>query len=234
MAIMYTPAQMTAEVRTLLGEPTARFFTDAEIQLWLDRAARHVSAIGLCVPISETVTTTLGGAVGNTTFGTFSYALTTKFVKIHSVMFNATTALERLDIRNFGHGAAGASATNQSPQWYFVHGDRIYLWPPAMGTSVGANVIVYGWRTAFAFENDTGGSPKQYEVPDVLQPIMIEFIMACARSKEGKHGLVSYHMRKFLSKMNIYRRDYHDTSLVVDSSDRFMIPDRTQVAGQAG
>jgi len=232
MGIMYTPAQITTEVRTLLAEPTALYFTDAEIQLWIDRAARCVSGISLCVPANETVTTTLGDASGNTTYGTFSYALTTKFVKVHSVMFNATTALQRLDIRSFGHGAPTASATNQSPQWYYIHGDRIYLWPPAMGTSVGANVIVYGWRTAFAYENDTGGSPKQYEVPDVLQPIMIDFIMACARSKEGKHSLVGYHMRRFFSKMNMYRKDYTDTSLMVDSVDRFAIPDRTQVAGQ--
>lgn len=226
MAILYTAAALIAEIRTLLAEPTERFWKDSELQLWIDRAARELSAITLCTPVTEAVTTTTD---------TFSYALTAQFIKIHSVMFNDTKGLERLDVFTFGHGAQdGASGdTNRDPAFYYVHGNRLYLWPVPKGTAVGAGLVdVYGWRTAYSYEHNTGDTPKQYDIPDFCQPILIDYVLACARAKEGKHSLTRFHMINFMQQANMARKDIFDYSLRRTSSDQHSIPDQTVQAGQ--
>ena len=228
MSIMYTAANLITEVRGLLAEPVARFWSDAELQIWIDWAARELSAITLCTPITEEVTTTTD---------TFSYALTAQFISIHSVMFNDTKSLQRLDAFSFGHGAQDglAADTNREPSWYYVHGNRVYLWPVPKGSAVGASLIdVYGWRTAYAFERDVSRYPKQYDIPDPFQPLLVPFVMACARAKEQKHAIARIHMMEFLSRAGEARIDITDHSLRKTSNDQHAIPDQTVRAGQQG
>ena len=221
MAVMYTAASMITYIRSLLAEPVARFWSDAELQIWLDWGAREISAITLCTPITEPVTTTTD---------TFSYALTTQFIKINSVMYNDVKSLQRLDVFPFGHGAQdGISGdTNRDPAWYYIHGNRLYLWPVPKGSAVGASLIdVYGWRTAYALEREVGDTPKQYDIPDFISPLIIDFVMACARAKEQKHAIARIHMMNFLAAAGEARIDLTDHSLRVTSNDQHAIPDET-------
>ena len=150
-------------------------------------------------------------------------------------MFNLTKSLQRLDILNFGHGAQdGASGdTNRDPSWYYMHGNRLYVWPVPKGTAVGAAKLkVYGWRTAYAYERDVLNTPMQYDIPDFAQPIIIDFVMACARAKEQKHALARIHMMNFLQAAGEARIDITDHALRKNSNDQHSIPDQTVSANR--
>jgi len=146
--------------------------------------------------------------------------------------------LQRLDIRNFGHGAPAATATDQAPQWYYIWGDRIFVWPCPKGTTISAQgsdggyLTVYGYRTAWDYDHEAVGvAGSTYDVPDRLQACLLDFVLACAYVKTGKYSLTRYHMANFMQNAQMDRRDVFESNQIVDSLDRFMIPDRTQQAG---
>lgn len=220
MSVMYTKALLLAEVRELLNEPVALFWLDSELNDMIDWAARTMSGITLCTQTNEAVTT-----VENVV----AYDLTAQFIKIEDVIYNDTTALQRIDIRNFGHGAKGGTETNQAPKWYYEFGGWLHLWPAPKGTAAGASKIdVYGYRVAEDYEHGS----TVYDVPDRLQGRLIDFVLACAYTKAGKYALTKRYMERFLQSAIVDRKDIHERRVSVDSLDRFLIPDRTVVAGQ--
>jgi hypothetical protein len=259
---MYTKAQMLTQVRALLNETTALFWTDTELANYLDMGARTMSGITLCTPVSEFVD------ADNTSWATstLSAPLTAKFIKIVSVEIYSSGAtthngtspvqLQRSDIRTWGHGAPGLSTgTNISPQWYYIWGggglgtananqQRIFVWPCPKGTYVvatgsnGGYMKVHGFRSAWNYDHyalyDDTPSSGVYDIPDRLQARLIDFVLACAYIKAGKYSLTSFHMRNFMQNAMFDRKDVFESNGIVDSLDRMMIPDRTQVAGQAG
>ena len=237
---LYTKAQMLTQVRALLNETTALLWTDAELDNYLCWGARTLSGITLCVPASEVV-----NGAGNSSWvaGSLSAPLTTNFIKVASVTTTVILAgtpinLQRADIRNFGHGAPAADATNQTPQWYYMFGNRIFFWPCPKGTTVtsgtGGNLTVYGFRAAWDYDHEAAGAAgTYYDIPDSLQARLIDFVLACAYVKAGKYSLTRAHMQNFMQNAMMDRRDVFESNGIVDSLDRFMIPDRTQQA-QAG
>lgn len=220
MAVMHTKALLLAQVRELLAEPVAMFWLDSELNDMIDWAARCMSGITLCTQDTEAITT-----VENVS----AYALVNQYIRVEDVIFNDTTGLQRLNIRNFGHGAAGGTATNQNPKWYYIFGNYLYLWPVPKGTAAGAGKIdVYGYRVAEDYEHGS----TVYDVPDRLQGQLLDFVMACAYTKAGKYFLTRKYMQKFIQSAIIDRKDIHENRVSVESIDRFLIPDRTVVAGQ--
>jgi hypothetical protein len=216
---MYTKALLLAEVRELLNEPVSMLWLDSELNDMIDWAARTMSGITLCTQATEVI---------ETLEDVYAYPLANQYIKVESVIYSDTTGLQRLDIRNFGHGAAGGTATNQTPKWYYVFGNTLHLWPTPKGTYVGNNIDVYGYRVAEDYEHGS----TVYDVPDRLQGKLIDFVLATAYVKAGKYSLTRKYMQRFLQSAIIDRKDIHENRVAVDSLDRFLIPDRTVVAGQ--
>jgi hypothetical protein len=221
---MYTAATLTTEARTALNEPTAYIWADAEIQKAIDRGARLLSGITRCTPIEEAVTTTTD---------TMYYALTAKFISIESVVFNAVTGMQKLDPIKYGIGVAGGAAadTNRNPLCWWQFGNYLYLWPLPKGTAVGAGLItVYGYRTAYSYEHDSG--PAQYDIPDSLQPILLDYVLTEMWAKDHKHAKSHLHFTRFLDAAGFSRIDIHDRELMIDSKDKTKVPDKTVSANQ--
>ncbi len=227
MAVLYTVAQLITEVRSILNEPVENFWLDTELEEFIHQAARTASGVTLCTPTSINVTTTTD---------TMAYTIATaQFIRVDSVAFTNTTGgtygLQRLDIRNFGHGANGGAAadTLRIPKWYYVFGDYIYLWPVPKGAVAGGGgvgtsaVVVYGWTVA----QDYDRAATTYDVPDRLQGRLIDFVLAMAYCKAGKHSLTRYHMATFMQNAIMDRKDVHDRTPMPDTLDRYLIPDRT-------
>lgn len=243
---LYTKAQMLTQARALLNETTALFWTDTELANYLDMGARTLSGIALCTPASEFID------ADNTSWaaGVLSGIMATNFIKIVSVEAHTTGSsshngtpvqLARSDIRAFGQGAPASADTNQMPQWYYIFGNRVFVWPCPKGTTVaavgsnGGYLRIHGYRTAwnydrYALTTDTPSSAV-YDIPDSLQARLIDFVVACAYIKAGKYSLTKYHMQSFMQAAMMDRRDVFESNGIVDSLDRFLIPDRTQQAG---
>ncbi len=229
-ATMYTEAALTTEVRTALREPTALFWLDADIAESIRRGARILSGITLCTPIKETVTT-VTDQIWN--------LLTAKFIKIESVQLlggltgNAVVkGLQRLDILKYQHAIAGGASgdTNRYPIAYWHFGNYLYLWPAPKGDAVGATIYVWGYRTAYSYEYTSGS--LQYDIPDVLQPLLLDYALAECWAKAGKHSFARLHIQRFLAEADLYRRDVHDREVMTDSMDKTNIPDHTVQTGK--
>lgn len=223
-ASMYTEATLITEARTMLREPTALRWTNDDITAAIRRGARILSGITLCVPIKEAVTT-FADRIWN--------LLTAKFIRIESVQLlggltgNTTVkGLERLDLLKFQHGIAGGAAddTNRYPIAYWHFGNYLYLWPAPKGDAVGEVINVWGYRTASAF---TYTSDTVYEIPDHLQPILLDYVLAECWTKAGKHSSSHLHFSRFIAEAGFNRTDVHDRELMTDSMDKTRIPDHT-------
>lgn len=224
----YTKAQLLAQARSLLNETSALYWTDTELNTAIDWAARTMSGIALCTPASEAVAMT-GQADKPYT------AITAQFIKVEACRYydgTSTTSLQRLDIRQFGNGAGASGAagdTTRVPQFYYVFGNLLYLWPLQKGAALSTSTAtLYGYRVA----EDYAHGSTVYDVPDRLQGKLIDFVLAYAYAKSGRYDLTKYHMQSFMQAAMMDRRDVHDKLVITDSLDRFLIPDMTvQQAG---
>lgn len=215
---VYTKAALLTEARAILNEPVEHFWLDTELNGWIDRGARKLSQITLCVPDKDTITTVAS---------VYCYTLTIPFIKVQSVMYN-NVGLQRIDSLNFGHSNAPAKS-NTAPKQYYHFGKHLYLWP---SPAVGLTVYVHGWRSATRYVDDYAGtdtSPTKYELPNAVQPYVLDYVLACAYAKSGKHSLAGYHFTMFLNNCNAYRADITDRKAIQDSKDKMGVPDRTQI-----
>lgn len=240
----YTKAYLLAETRAILNEPTALFWTDTELNDFIDWGARTISGITLCNPVTEVISPGAGFVAD----GLWANS-TTDFIKIDDVSIVSSTSvvkhLQRTDIRAFGHGAGtwgAAGDTDRQPLRYYIHGadstststtaqpiTTIFLWPVPKGIWLtSATLNVYGYRVAQEYVRDT----TVYEIPDRLQGYLIDFVLACAYAKSGKYSLTSRHMATFMQNAAFDRRNVYEAKRIVDSKDRFDIPDRTQQGGK--
>ena len=215
MAI-YTKAQFLTAVRSQLQEPVADFWDDAYLNAAIDWAARMTSGITRCVRCTEVIT----GATD-----VMAYALTKKYLKIDSVVFNDITGMKRLSPSIWGRGMAGGVATDTVRaviSWWHWE-DYLYLWPTPKGTAnIGTKYDVYGWRTAYSYEYST--APAIYDIPDAAQTILMDFVLAIAYLKAGKHLLVDYHMNKYIDKAETYRDDVIERMKRIDARDKTQQP----------
>jgi len=225
---LYTEAQILSSVRSILQEPVALFWTDTQLTDYMNWAARTISGVTLCTPATDTLAA--ADSARGYVAGGLSITMETKFIRIEDVTqqnsaYTTLVHLQRLDIRNFGHGAPAAADTNQEPQWYYAHGQELFLWPCIKGTMQSAGAVtVYEYKAAESYLHDT----TAYDIPDRLQAVVLDFVLSCAYAKAGKYSLSRYHMSRFMQKCITDRRDVHDViHNVVDSMDAMRIPDRS-------
>jgi hypothetical protein len=243
MAI-YTKAQLYTELRDILNDPTpGNYVSNTELNAWIDRAARNISALTLCyttISTSSGVPTTFETITTVASTYRYNIGLTgapyTKFINVHSVTFEpaATTpyGLQRIDVRHFGHGfAKGETGAAVVPKYYFVFGNSLYIWPSPIGTAnVGTYIKVYGNVSCEDYvHTDT---LEVYGLPDRLQPVVMDFALSCAYQKIGKFQKASMHMSNYLAAIEFERKDNYDRKMSPESKDMYEIPTRNVAAKQ--
>jgi len=216
-----TKANALAEVRRLLNEPTELVFNDTEIDEWLDRGARCTSALTLCEPATE---------FENFEVNTIHYTLSTHFIKVRSVMYSSATGvpingLQRMDIRWLGNAY---SSTLSTPKFWYLHGDTLIIYPcPTSALAASdAGVEVYGYVVVEDY--GTNGT----NLPDYLNYFAVNYAVAQAYIKDGKHSKAALEMQKFMRGCMFHRRDKIDQIENVDTVDMRKIPDVTLPAQQ--
>ena len=212
----FTRAEIHALVRKTINEPTANVFTDTEIDDLIDQGARSVSILTLCNSQTEIEGTLVEGCMYR--------ALSTHFTKVESVWYyNGTrnTGLQRIDPRHIGHVA---DATEDEPRWYFIFEQGLFTWPPNDATTATAgNTLTV---LSYAIVDDYGAGAAE-TLPNEVQPYCIDYALAWAYAKLGKHSLNRYYMQRYLAKCFSHRRNVYDAIGMVDSRDRFDLPDFT-------
>ena len=211
MAASYTKANILTQVRSILNEPTARFYSDSEINSWTDRGARILSAISLC---NDTVQTNV------TMVAETPLTAINDFIRVDSVVLHDDTGLQRISPQMAGHVNVHTSG---EPVHYFHFEDSVWLCPAPSSAAVAAGFIdIYGCAIVGSY-----GASAAETLPDEIQYMVIDFVLSQAYTKAGKHRLSGIHMQKFMEEAMLARRDVYDASLMVDSNDQFKLPDTT-------
>ena len=116
-----TKTSLRTEIRRLLNETTTSFFTDADIDAWIDDATLDISVKGRCVE----ATTSVSIGVAATTV-----AAPTNAIGIEAVLLSGNVPLHKSRARMFG-----MHSTEPGPPVMFAHfANTIYLSPPSDGT----------------------------------------------------------------------------------------------------
>ena len=208
---LYSKANILTQVRTILNEPTARFYSDSEINSWTDRGARILSAISLCYDTTQ-------ADVGMT--AETPLLAINDFIRVDAVINDEDTGLQRISPQMAGHVNVHTSG---DPQFYFHFEDSIWLCPAPDATAVAAGSLdIYGCAIVGSY-----GAAAAETLPDELQYMVIDFVLSQAYTKAGKHRLSGIHMQKFMEEAMLARRDVYDSLNIVNSNDQFKLPDTT-------
>ena len=204
-------AEARGQVRVLLDEPTAAFWTDDEIDSWVVEATGDVATKTLCFEAKNTAVDVVDNQV---------YAdEPTDCIKINSIQFYDGDAgtyrgMAEIHPRLKGH-LPNSNTSGGDPYYWFHYRSRIYLDPIPVSTHANDKLHVY-------FAQYTS---DMTDLPDEYQPFIIKYATAMARLKERKNVEA---VRMYVEYLNDLR--YHRADLLthpVDSQDMLHQPDRT-------
>lgn len=197
----YTEATARAQVRSILGEATASFWTDAEINAWLVEAAQDLSARTLC--IQKTADLTLAT-------GTVEYATEDYTIKILGAYYvspdiegeaQGYIGLKRIDlsqIADLPHMTAGP------PKYFYRYSEdgtgKIGIMPLPTATE-NAQVV----KVIYAAQTNT-----ITEIPQLLQSATIWYAAAMAYKKEHRFAESDKFYQMYLQKLQSLRSDIYN------------------------
>lgn len=133
----YSLAQVITEVRRLLNESVAAFYSDAEIQEWIVQGTLDVSTVAKCVEGRTEIAAVIG---------TWFYALPTDTVEVLHVVWDDTKQGLRKIVGSMV-GEAGPAVDGVRPQTWFEWGGSLYINPIPDASATGKNLAVFYARS---------------------------------------------------------------------------------------
>lgn len=223
ISLPYSAAEALTQVRALIGEPTAAFWTDEEINNWVIEGSLDISVKTLCFEHRNSIKL----VANQLEYADFVAAPTTagiaQVIKVYSCIYddesNVYRGLHKIHprhIQNLAQSTAG-------PSYYYYHfGGKIGLFPLPTATEAALTdpILVYCSLVADAIT----------DLPDHYQQFAIIYAAAMARFKERKNaeGMALY--IKYINSMNFHRKDIYERG--VDAKSDMQPPDRiVQVGG---
>lgn len=216
-----TLAEAIAEVRRLLNEPTANFFSDDEITNWIKEGCVNLSTNSLCLEAQETITLVAD---------TLSYAAldgpidVTVIAKIYNILYhdgsNAYYGLSQIHPIQASHINDGDN-TPGAPKYFFHFAGKIGVLP------LTSAAIVTGGGELLVFCSKMTDDITL--IPDHFQNLVIDFAMTRAKEKDRKYGEAQHYWAKYVNALNAQRADLYDRKKT--SKDELQMPDRTVIVG---
>ena len=203
-----TLAQLRTEVRAILNEATAAFYTDAQLDQFLQHGARDISMKTRCFETDATIAVVAS---------TLSYAEPTGALYVHAVL-NATTgiALTKISPNKMGHIVDTATAA--VPLYWFHFNEKIWLTPIASGSVT--LTVLYAQTT----ETVT-------DIPDQFRWMLIDYAVSrgMLRNQKTIESLALANI--YNNNVQFVRRDV--TERGVDTIDDLTIPDTSVMPSRA-
>ena len=197
-----TKPQILTEIRALLNEPTAVFWTDTEINNWIDQAALDISAKTLCYETTSDITLATD---------TISYAEPAGCLKVHAILYE-NKPLTKADAKKIGTAAARDAG---EPEYWFHYAKKIWLWPvpDSSRTDKKATCLLH------ASTNDIT------LIKDEYQPFAILFGLSKGLLKDRKYTQSAHVYQMYLNSLGFHRQDLQMKP--ADAKDQYEIPDYT-------
>ena len=204
-----TLAQLRTEVRAILNEATAIFYTDGQIDQWLQHGARDISMKTRCFETDATI------AVVN---ATLTYAEPTGCLYVLGVL-NAATGLALAKSAPWKMGHMIDTASSAVPLYWFHFNEKIWLTPLASGSST--LTVLYAQTT----ETVT-------DIPDQFRWMLIDYAASrgMLRNQKTIESLALANI--YNNNVQFVRRDVMERG--VDTIDDLTIPDTSVMPARAG
>lgn len=206
-------AEAVTEVRTLINEPTARFWTDTEIENWIKEGCVDVCAKTLCykaVDNSKAITNSM-----------IEYLVPTDAFKILSCEFYDSqaspvtyTGLTRMHPRQIGNEQP---TSDGDPEWWYHYADRIGIYPVPSSVHANDRLIVH-----YALSDD-----DITNIPDRYQTFVINYAAAMALLKRRRNQAAMALYASYLNSVKFARLDLENLE-AVETLDMVRVPDFIQ------
>lgn len=208
MAYLSSEADVATEVRAILNEPTASFWSDTEITNWVDQGLVDVSSKTMCYEVSATVALATS---------TLEYTEPTDCIKVYACYYS-NVGLLRIHPRMIAN--IGGGTTTGAPKFYYHFAGKLGFYPIATASENATNVTVL-----YSAETDVIAN-----VPDEYKHLVVLYAVWKAKIKEGKFAQAAQIHAQYLNQLMFHRQDLYERG--VESKDMVKLPDRTVVAGQ--
>ena len=200
------PDDSVTQVRALINEPTASFWSDTELESWLDQAVSDIAARGLCIQTSDTIPLVTA---------TYEYTATTGAVSVSDIVkvwgaFYVNTddeyiGLQRIktnQISELPHMKAG-------PPKYFYHiAGKIGILPLPTSSENAKLVRIYFSKQPSAATL----ALRIAELPDQYHDLMYFFAASMAYKKEHRFTESDKFYTMYLQKLTSLRSDLYDVA----------------------
>lgn len=200
----YTLTQAVTEVRYLLNEGTASFWTDTEIQGWIQQGTLDISTKSLCTTDEGTITL----ATGQMKYTSSDEAWISSLLKCEVVWYDfgqSMRGLQRIEPHMMGHlqiQTAGA------PRYFYEDGKRFYIWPTPSSAENGKELTaVYSKLTT-----------DITELREELQYLAIWYATSMAKAKDRKFEEAALYQQLYLNALNFERQDKHEMGTMPTST----------------
>jgi len=194
---------MRTQVRAYLNEPTPNFFSNAEINAWLNRAQEMF--VRKCPVLEDVATSDVNDGVQN-------YDLPGDCIKVTRVEYDETR-LQEIRVRDYDKMSADNTSEEGTPAYYFVWNDFIRLWPIPSADGVEKLKIHY-LRTPITMATD--GAPP--EIPQDYDEALVFYATSRGKMKDGEFQDAQW----FEGKFNELLRDAQ-ARIRHKTSDRFHV-----------
>jgi hypothetical protein len=191
----FTETQAITQVRYLLNEPTASFWTDSEIQGWVQQAVLDISCKTLCTTDTGTITVVQDQMLYTSSDESWIDTL----LKVEAMWYgnlNATKGMQRTEPYRFGHLQVGTGA-NATPRYFYEDGKRIYLWPVPATANNGDTINVVYSKLTFDIT----------ELREEYQQLTFWYAASMAKAKDRKFQEASLYQQLYLNALNFERQD---------------------------
>lgn len=216
----YTTTEAKKMARCLLNEPTASYWTDNEIDKWIQEGCIDITTKTLCYEKSGDITMVSTPVL---TYGAIGSDSIDDIAKIYGAVYydntNTYRGLMKIHPRQIQHLP---QADAGEPYYWYTFGDMFGVFPvsnAAVVTAVGKVKVFY----SMADETITN-LPYYYQLPAII------YAVSMARRKEGRIAEANQFYTMYINSLRFYREDLYERG--VDSKEMFQIPNGTREVGR--
>jgi hypothetical protein len=205
-----TLAQVTTEVRDHLNEATAVFWSDAQLQKWIQEGTRIVSGKAMSVEADDSITLVANQLLYTSSDESWIADCVEPYAAYYDDQSNVYKGLIKIHVREIGNVA---TFTSGDPKYYCMHNRSIYIFPlttAAIVTAGGTVMVLYGKET-----------DDVTELKDEHQHLPILYAVAKARMRDRAYSESTSLLSLFYQELNFERSDKHDRE--VDDLESFKI-----------
>lgn len=195
----YTLSQAVTEVRSLINEAFASFWSDTEIENWIKEACIDISCKLLSAENEESITLLENRWIYTALLGE---TWLDDLLKIKGCYYQTvftpgvTTGLQRIDIEKFGH----LQVSSGKPRYFFENNHKFYIYPTPGAAEAGHTIEVI-----YSYETDDITNLK-----DEHQPLTFLYAAAKAKAKDRMFQESALYMASYLNSVNFERQDKYD------------------------